>query len=354
MKIRCSSSCWLWVVSAVLAISSHNLADAAYIRPVRLGLLQASKASNQKTEPAIAWPPRATWDSLFARLTSGASSSPCSARVLGRARLKPDGLGSSVNNFANEMLVAMLSGEPVALCSPEGVRDVWASYFRDPGFPRCHTCDFRAGHHPEDAWIKGFEVGRSVLRNGRDDRASLEETKRFLYRHLFRLTDSAQATVDSRAQALGLEGRRFVGVHIRRGDRYKAETAIPINEFADAVRQRCATANTTTVFLATDDSRERSALQKALGPGFHVLEQTRLSADHYAVRGNSSRALPPSPEVLDAEMAIITDVSLLVRADAFVGTASSNIGRLVFFLRNQTLPAESLDDGGDFLHEPGF
>jgi len=326
----------------------------AAIRRGQKGLLQAAKASNMRTEPVAAWPPRAAWNSLFARLTSSAAAAPCSAPVLGRARLKPDGLGSSLNNFANEILVAMLMGEPVALCAPAGVRDVWASHFRDPGFPRCSSCDYRAGHHPDDAWIRGFEVGRAVLRSGSDDRALLVDLKRFLYRHLFRFTDSAQTIVNSRARALGLAGHRFVGVHIRRGDRYRPETAIPIERFADAVRRRCIQANTTTVFLATDASKEQATLQKALGPNFRVLEQTRLSDDHYAVRGDSARLQPPLPKVVEAEAALLTDVSLLVRADAFIGTASSNVGRLVFFLRDQALPAESLDDGGDFLHEPGL
>jgi len=54
-----------------------------------------------------------------------------------------------------------------------------------------------------------------------------------------------------------------------------------------------------------------------------------------------------------AMLVLLTDLEGLRRSSVFIGTASSNMGRLVYFLRGPHLPTISLDDDGDFLKRGG-
>merc|ERR1719436_1596334 len=237
-------------------------------------------------------------------------------------------------------------GSPVALCAPPKVRDTWAMYFEDPGFARCGRCDYRGRNHPEDAWIRGWHVSQS------SDQAQVEEMKRFIYSRLFRMKASVRSTAEARARALGLDlagGSRFVGVHVRRGDKVSEVPLLPPERHAAEVAQLCDSLGTKTVFLASDEASTLASLRGALGPGFNVLEQARLPEEDYRLRGDVARRPSPPAAMAAAEMGLLVDVAILVSADAFVGTASSNVGRLVYFLRASGAPAISLDEGGDFM-----
>lgn len=294
-------------------------------------------------------PPRSDWDSVFKQVVSGAADAPCSAPVLGRARLKPDGLGSRLNQFANEIVLAMHHDEPVALCAPAAVRDTWAVYFQDPGFPRCDSCDFRGSTH-NDAWQQGWWA------SGNLDHTWVDSMKHFLYSRLFRLTADMQSAVDQQRQSLGIDGSAYVGVHVRRGDKITEVPHTPIEQYADAVARLCEQVGAKKVFLASDDDSIFGELQEVLRQTheFELVQQPRLPADAYKLRGGPARMLQVANAVEEAERNILVDVGILAHADGFVGTASSGIGRFVYFMRDPASPAVSLDEHGDFLHVPGF
>lgn len=287
---------------------------------------------------AAKWPARDSWDQSFRAVMSGATSAPCSAPLLGRYRLSPYGFGAHLNQFANEMVLAMYSGKPIALCAPSDVRDQWAVYFQDPGFARCTSCDWEIG--PRNYHEIGYDI------NDGSDHTAMANVKRYVYQQLFALKPDAQMAVDTGLQGLGL-GSMYVGVHIRRGDKSQEVHLVPIEKYAAAVSQMCSAVGTRTVFLASDDESVRGQLQEQLGPDFSVLEQRRLSPDAYRLRGDAARSMPPPYGEEDEEKTVLIDVAALVRAAGFVGTASSNLGRLVFFQRVPGSPAVSLDEGGD-------
>jgi len=56
--------------------------------------------------------------------------------------------------------------------------------------------------------------------------------------------------------------------------------------------------------------------------------------------------VPPSGEE-DEEKSLLIDVTGLVRAAGFIGTASSNVDKFVFFQRDPTASSVSLDEGGN-------
>lgn len=284
------------------------------------------------------WPTEASRDEVFATALSGAAATPCSAPLLGRARLSPYGFGAHVNHFANEVALAMYSGKPIALCAPPEVRDTWARYFQDPGFARCASCDWDTG--PRRYREMGFDVS-----NGHDHE-QVADIKRYLYHKLFALQADTQMLVDEGLRTMGLAGSTYVGVHIRRGDKAQEVAPVPIEKYAAAVATFCSEVGASTVFLASDDDQARGALQEQLGSSLAVVEQARLPAADYSFRGRASRAVSPGYGVEDEEKAVLIDVTALARAAAFVGTASSNIDRWVYFLRDGSAPAVSLDEGG--------
>lgn len=284
------------------------------------------------------WPSQEEWDQSFSAAVSGGTTEPCSAPLLGRYRLSPYGFGAHLNQFANEVVLAMYSGKPLALCAPPNVRDQWAVYFQDPGFGRCTSCDWEVG--PRDFHEMGYDL------NGGSDQSAMEDVKRYVYQKLFALRPEAQAAVDAGLQTLGA-GSIYVGVHIRRGDKSQEVPPVPIEKYAEATKQMCSTVGTRTVFVASDDESARGQLQEQLGSDFSVLEQRRLSPDAYRLRGDAARSLPPPDGEEDEEKSVLVDVAALVRAAGFVGTASSNLGRLVFFQRGAGSPSVSLDVGGD-------
>jgi hypothetical protein len=55
---------------------------------------------------------------------------------------------------------------------------------------------------------------------------------------------------------------------------------------------------------------------------------------------------PPFGEE-EEEKNVLTDVTALVRSTGFIGTASSNIDRLVYFQRDPSKATLSLDEGGN-------
>jgi hypothetical protein len=285
------------------------------------------------------WPSRESWDQTLNSVISGAKADPCSAPLLARARLSPYGFGAHLNQFANEVALAMYSGKPIALCAPSNVRDEWSQFFQDPGFARCDSCDWNAG--PRIYHEMGMDVDSH-------DEAYAADLKRYLYKKLFTMNNDQQQPVDEgvqNLQSLGLSGS-YVGVHVRRGDKVQEVPPVPIEKYASTIRDLCSRVGASTVFLASDDETVNGQLAAELGSSYKIVEQPRLNAEVYKLRGDVARQMNPGSEVEDEERSVLVDVSGLVHSAAFVGTASSNIDRLVFFERDPNSPAISLDRDG--------
>jgi len=285
---------------------------------------------------------------MFENLTSAARAAPCSAKMKARALLTPHGFGSGANNFVNEILLAMRSKKSIAVCSPKDVETLWDGWFEDGGVPRCHKC------HWTDRYNDGIvrQVMTDVYMGTHAiTRRRIEEYKRFVHRTLFRPKKRLEDATDKVQEDLGLADHRFVGVHIRRGDKGGEAAPVSTSKYAKAVRKLCRHAVEecgTKVFLATDDEVAKRQLQEEfakLGSAFKVVQQKRLPKVYYMMRNRDDNE--------KAEKNLAVDLQLLIRAYAFVGTASSNLGRFVYFSRGDSDTSLSVDDGGDFLRRPG-
>merc|ERR1712217_353191 len=122
-----------------------------------------------------------------------------------------------------------------------------------------------------------------------------------------------------------------------------------IATYASHVRALARKLETSFVFVASDEARGISAMMAALGPGFNVLAQSRGAEHAYAIRNRGNGGRAPLSDVRASEVTFLVDVGILVRSTAFVGTASSNVGRFIFFMRDAAAISISLDDGGNFL-----
>jgi hypothetical protein len=283
------------------------------------------------------WPAKDAYDQAFASVVQGAAGNACSAPLLARSRLSPWGMGAHLNQFANEVELAMYSGKPIALCAPPEVRDTWAKYFQDPGFSKCGSCDWGSG--PRQYREMGWDVSDSP------DHKQMADVKRFIYNKIFALSYETKTVVDAGLDALGLHGN-YVGVHVRRGDKSQEVPLVPIGRFTSAIRDMCSSLGTNTIFLASDDASTHQELQQQLGSSFQIVEQKRLPAEAYKLRGDAARSMSPPFGEEDEERSVLIDVAALVRAAGFIGTASSNIDRLVYFQRDASSPSVSLDEGG--------
>lgn len=251
-----------------------------------------------------------------------------------------------MNNFVNEALLALHHKRSLALCLPSDPQHPWERYYESAGVPICRKCSDDSGA----AQRTMFEVV-ALLNSGQLSRASLLEVKLPAYERLFRPNAALLSAIAAAEQSLGLQTGKYIGVHVRRGD--KASEAAPVSSMGYVWKLRellQGSPNLDTVFVASDDDRSLVRLKGKLGKlgdlgrAIKFVEQPRLPDYAYKARGahynsKSSRFL-------------LVDLELLVRAHTFVGTASSNLGRFVFFRRNGRT-CHSLDDHGDFLARPG-
>merc|ERR1719401_2351277 len=124
--------------------------------------------------------------------------------------------------------------------------------------------------------------------------------------------------VDKALTKLGLQDAQYVGVHIRRGDKYKEVAPIPLENYVAAVKQWCDQTGTQKVFLASDDDDIHGQLQQQLGSSYQIIEQDRLLAYDYTFRGDASRKVPPPNGEEDGEKSVLVDVAALVHFTSFV------------------------------------
>lgn len=191
--------------------------------------------------------------------------------------------------------------------------------------------------------VQGFHVWDvlEVMRRSTAHRASLLRLKQFLYGKLLRPTERFKAHVEGVSKRLELERSRpngYIGLYVRKEDK------LPLEKYRNAVKRHAVAHKNprdgrATVFLATDDPSIGAQLRDALGQGVLLLEQLRPSVK------------PEQPHTFETLEHFFTDVALLVNASVFIGTASSNVGRLVYFQREPDAVAESLK--WDFLDRLG-
>eukprot|EP00746_Dinoflagellata_sp_MGD_P145960 gnl/MRDRNA2_/MRDRNA2_78520_c0_seq1.p1 gnl/MRDRNA2_/MRDRNA2_78520_c0~~gnl/MRDRNA2_/MRDRNA2_78520_c0_seq1.p1 ORF type:complete len:774 (+),score=140.16 gnl/MRDRNA2_/MRDRNA2_78520_c0_seq1:138-2459(+) len=371
---------------ASLKFNNHNSSRMAM--PVKSPLEQPMPASLEmwkklhgpwmKAEAAQGFPSRpspSTWKERLRYSVEAASSKPCSAEVLLGAFDWPFGFGSRFNNVVNGIWIAMYQNLSMAVCDSPWADAVWEKHFENAvNIPVCKSCP--SSFAMQEAFVMPCFGGGPAKQLADVDRTYITDFKRFIYDSIFKYNEYTKTVVQERVRALNLDqGTRYLGVHVRHGDKGQETALVPVEKYAAQaqtflagkksslalyqqndsldlhklagdVRQELDKTPTglRVVFVASDDSTIRQQLQQQLGSEVDVREQPRLDVASYnfsAVGQNEA-----------ATLNLLTDIEILRSAEVFISTASSNLARLVFFLRDSKHRSISLDDQGDFLHTP--
>jgi len=180
---------------------------------------------------------------------------------------------------------------------------------------------------------------------------SLVGIKRFLFNKVFQLKPEFDKGATALQKHLGILYEPFVGVHIRRGDKL-AESHFfrGTEDFAGYALELCDTMNATKVFVASDDPNaanevrawfEAAVATDSRAKNIEVVSQPPLQPWQYNERGGTYDN--------DTMINLLYDISLLVRANAYVGTASSSLDRWVWLQRDPSEQSITLDDAGQWL-----
>merc|ERR1719329_270159 len=212
------------------------------------------------------------------------------------------------------------------------LNEVWPKNFVNVAKVSVCPPDKNVKMNRECAYIVGT---RMAERLNTIDPAYIEKLKRFIVPFVYTYTTDTQARLnEALASWLPPGGAPFVGVHIRHGDKVLEAKPQPVQLYGMKVKEFDG-ASPRPVFLATDDLEAKSTLQAELGSGYAAISQQPLLPDEaYTTRDYSDEA---------PAFAVMADIETLRRADLFIGTASSNMDRLIWFIRDPSLKSLSLD-----------
>lgn len=163
--------------------------------------------------------------------------------------------------------------------------------------------------------------------------------KQVLLNPVYRFNDETAARVNDEIRArcgsgdsFLREGEPYVGVHIRRGDKVALRTreAMPVaaSEYVRTIREL--DAKITNVLIATDDYQAVQEFRAAAPADWRIT--TFCPEDHYGYAQRKFRRLGGG-EKKEEMIRLFADLDFLFRAEVFVGTYSSNIGRFVAVAR---------------------
>lgn len=121
----------------------------------------------------------------------------------------------------------------------------------------------------------------------------------------------------------------YIGLHIRRGDKEKETREVPLTRYKSAINLLDPSAET-PIFLATDEGAIISRFRELVHPRplYFVHDTTRR---HGHVQAVQNRIYPQENRA--RVVSFLAEIEALKRADYFIGTSSSNVGRVVHLLR---------------------
>jgi len=269
--------------------------------------------------------------------------------IVGFNEKKPtSGFGSKVNNYMNQLAFAAYAHYTVAMWSPSQFDGTWNAFF-ETTLPVCK--------HKEEEEYPGIEHGARMFWQELSKKqltsekpGAKEEERREYVISMKRETYKAhykynQKTADHIEEALKKAElpAKFFGIHIRTGDKSREKTAgtdVSIEAYAKKILEH-KDEGIRTVWLATVDPEAEATLQKALGDEYKIKVVSSGDGQWAREPGNTYS------EGSDKMYNVLIDVEALRRSTHFIGTASSNMGRLVYFLREPQSSSVSMDE--DFL-----
>jgi len=163
---------------------------------------------------------------------------------------------------------------------------------------------------------------------------------------------------DEKSEGGNRDNGIVIGIHLRRGDKYKESIPTPAIQYAKAALKFCKDSGRKVrkVIIATDDGEAAfkavSEWKKLVGApdSFQPSEGFAVRAAGAAPSGRPDQLVSLDEETLkmarEGLVDLLVDQKLLVLADVFIGTQSSNFGLLVCYMRGgrDCLNAESYDE----------
>jgi len=271
-------------------------------------------------------------------INAAAPVDPCDADLLANGLNHPYGFGARAMKLADELQLAAYFNTSVAICdgNAEDPGIEWAQHFQNPtGLALCTDPEVCSARFRNAAQL-GSAMSK-VLR--KVDHGFQLQLKRQLYNVLFTYAPDTQARVDAALVAAGIDfGMRYVGVHVRRGDK-RDTREVPTKEYAVEVARALRSHQLHVVFIASDDpgtvAEMRSLLEFEV-PDVQLIQTYSPTSTKRAYDGANSEAM----------LTLLTDLEALRRADVFVGSMKSYTGRTAYFLRGE---ASSVSIDGDWL-----
>lgn len=148
-----------------------------------------------------------------------------------------------------------------------------------------------------------------------------------LFKILLRPIDSLRNELD--AAILEFQNKEILGIHVRRGDKLIREAGMfPVHEYVE--KARTAGFDFSEVFVASDSVQTLSEFEMVL-PNIKYSSFCSNEMAGHDQKTFNNRAI--EKRIMDTNN-MIKDIYILKSTPYFVGTFSSNVGRLVHTLRN--------------------
>lgn len=149
---------------------------------------------------------------------------------------------------------------------------------------------------------------------------------------LFAMQPSAALAEHIRRVRAALRIRHpYIAIHVRHGDKRSEARLFPLSRYMDECSKFRRRYNVSTIFVMTDDERViREAVSRyaAQGWAIHYAAMPRLNSD---IKRSIRKGQIAASNVTLHTMA---DVHIAAHADFYVGTLSSNLGRLVLHMQH--------------------
>lgn len=150
------------------------------------------------------------------------------------------------------------------------------------------------------------------------------------FKQMYRLNNNTKNHLKQRIGDLRLPDD-YIGVHIRRGDKITAKEMqeIHLDKYVNTIiNYKCISSN---VYIATDDTSIIGDIKEKISPhGFNIFYNRNNNSQGFNEADfNHSSKQNKKEETLN----VLMDMEVLIHADFFIGTYTSNLSRVVpFFL----------------------
>lgn len=145
---------------------------------------------------------------------------------------------------------------------------------------------------------------------------------------IWKYNSDTEEEIEKRLKDLNI-GANYIGFHIRRGDKEKEVDFIDLGKWCSLARE--IDPKIKKIFVASDDFRVIEEIQ-AKNPDWEVFSLCQTSRRGYVQKEFNSKSADMRKNDI---ISFLTDIEVLRKSDYFIGTFSSNVGRLMALLKGK-------------------